>query len=93
MLTLDKLKEMKPGVFASGEVENSPEGIFMTHDNKGKKLMWAAQRGGIHDWAIYIYWAEYGLEYVTKHGDKVTGKANIKKLVPCNSEAFAMYRY
>ena len=94
MLTLEKLKEMPAGeVFATGFVENSPEGIYMTDQNKGKQLLWAAKRGGIHDWAIYIYWADAGLSFVLSQGDKVTNEENIKKLVPCDEEAFKMYRY
>ena len=85
---------MKPSsVFASGEIENSPDGIFMTSSNIGKKLLWIAKRGGIHDWAIYCHWADKGIEYVISNGDKVTSPQNIKKLVPCDDEAFSMYRY
>lgn len=94
LLTLQKLKDMKPGVvFANGLTTNDPEGIYMTNEEKGRPLMWAAKRGGIHDWAIYIHWADMGLKFVVEHGDKVTGPANIKKLVPCDDEAFSMYRY
>ena len=93
-LTLEDLKEMQPfTVFATGITENSPDGIYMTNENLGKKLMWVAKRGEIHDWAIYIHWAEYGEEYVRDYGDKVTSPTNIKKLVPCDEEAFKMYRY
>jgi len=94
MLTVQDLKEMKPGtVFASGEVENSPEGIYMTNSDIGRKLLWLAKRGGIHDWAIYIHWADNGMEYVKERGDKVKSRSNIKKLVPCDDSAFAMYRF
>jgi len=93
MLTLQQLKDMPPKtVFASGEVENSPDGIYMTDSNVGSKLRWAARRGGIHDWAIYIHWAYHSLEYILNQGDKVTGVENIKKLVPCEQEALEMYR-
>lgn len=93
MLTLQQLKEMPPAtVFASGEVENSPDGIFMTSENVGKKLLWAAKRGGIYDWAIYIHWAEKGLEYALTHGDKVYKDEYIRKLVPCDDESLQMYR-
>lgn len=54
ILTLEMLKAMKPHtVFATGITDNSPDGIFMTNENIGKKLMWVAKRGEIHDWAIY----------------------------------------
>jgi hypothetical protein len=94
MLTLQELKDMKPKtVFATGIVENSPNGIYMTDHNVGGKLLWVAKRGGIHDWCIYIHWEDRGLNYVITNGDKVTNEHNIKKLVPCDDEAFKMYRY
>ena len=92
MLTLKDLKEMEPDtIFANGETVDSPEGINM--DNTGQELRWVAVRGGIHDWAIYcdlIY--RSGMD-VKNMGNKVTIEANIKKLVPCDDEAFKMYRY
>lgn len=94
MLTLQELKDMKPGiVFAHGTTTNDPQGVYMTDNDFGKPLIWAAKRGGIHDWAIYIHWADNGLQYVIEHGDKVTNKANIQKLVPCDDEALQQYRY
>jgi len=93
-LTLQQLKDMKPGVvFADGITENSPDGVYMTNSDMGRKMIWVAKRGGIHDWAIYIHWADKSVQWVTEHGDKVTNKGNIKKLVPCDDEAFAMYRH
>lgn len=93
MLTLEKLKEMPPHeVIASGVIENSHEGIYMTPMDIGRKLRWVAKRGEIHDWAIYITWASYGLEFALTNGDKITSQANIKKLVPCNEEALSWYR-
>ena len=94
MLTLQKLKDMKPGeIIAQGTTTNSPEGVYMTDSNKGKELLWVAKRGQIHDWAIYIHWAEKGLQYVIEQGDKVMSKDYIEKLVPCEPKAFDMYRY
>jgi len=94
MLTVEMLKDMPPGtVFATGEIENSPEGLFMINNNIGRKLLWAAKRGHIYDWAIYCYWAENGLDFVLSNGDKVMDRQNIKKLVPCDDEALKMYRY
>ncbi len=85
---------MKPStVFAKGEIENSPDGLFMTTSNIGKKLIWVAKRGGIHDWAIYCHWADKGEDYAREHGDKVTSERNIKMLVPCDNEALSMYRF
>lgn len=94
MLTLEQLQKMPPKtVFASGVIENSPDGVYMTSNDPGRLLRWAARRGGIHDWAIYILWAERTQEEVLSFGDKVTTEGNIKKLVPCDDEAFKMYRF
>jgi len=92
MLTLKKLKAMKPGeVIASGTVSDNPTGINMT--NSGKLLRWVAVRGIIHDWSIYCHWAEASDAYVKSNGDKVNDEKNIKKLVPCSKLAFEMYRH
>jgi len=93
ILTLQQLKDLPPGIFASGIVPNSPEGIYMTTHREGDNLIWVASRGRIHDWAIYVTWAESGREFALSNGDKVRGEVNIKKLVPCDGEAFEMYRY
>lgn len=93
MLTIEDLKNMPPGtIFAEGIVENSPEGVYMTDSNIGKKLMWLAKRGNIPDWCIYIHWAEEGRLFVELQGDKVCVAENIKKLVPCTDEAYKAYR-
>lgn len=93
MLTLDKLKELPKGeIFARGETTNSPDGIYMTNERIGDKLCWVAKTGGINDWAIYTYWAEYGENYALRSGQKVGDINNIKKLVPCDDEAFNRYR-
>lgn len=95
MLTLDQLKNMPPHTcFAHGEVVNSPEpeGIYMVSSSIGRKLRWAALRGGIEDWVIVCHWADNSLEYVKDYGDKITTPAFIRKLVPCTDEAFSMYR-
>ena len=92
VLTLEDLKEMKPyTVFAHGYTENSPDGVYMTNSNIGRKMLWIAKRGGIHDWAIYIHWADRDIEWVKDHGDKVTSAPNIRRLVPCDDKAFEMY--
>lgn len=93
MLTLEMLKAMPEGtVFAQGTIKNSPEGIYMTNYRLGDNLNWIAKRGGIHDWAIYIHWAENDFEWIKENGDKLTGTSNIKKLVQCDEQALQMYR-
>lgn len=95
MLTLSKLKEMKPDtIFDQGIITDNPEGINMA--NTGKEIKWVAVRGGIHDWAIYCdnpYSPQYDFQGVKDMGDKVHSGANIRKLVECDDEAFKMYRH
>lgn len=92
MLTLKQLKEMKLGcIFATGEIVDSPDGI--SFENTGFLLRWVAVRGDIHDWAIYCHWLGVDDEYIHRNGQKVCEEKKIKKLVPCDDEAFKMYRY
>lgn len=92
MLTAKMLQDMPPHtVFATGKIEDSPNGINMT--NSGRMLGWVAKRGEIDDWAIYCHWLEHSIEYIEDYGDKVAGKDHIRKLVPCDDEALERYRY
>lgn len=92
MLTLEQLYAMPPDTaFARGETIDSPEGVNMT--NSGRQLRWVAERGGIHDWAIYIHHAEHSFDYVKCHGDKVHSENHVRKLVPCDDASFKMYRH
>lgn len=90
MLTLKKLKEMKPHEIFE----------FKAGRNDERTFMWVAKRGEIHDWAIYTslnaipmvdFWAG-DKDGIAQHGQKLYDKDLIKKLVPCDDEAFAMYR-
>ena len=90
MLTLEKLKEMKPGIFATGTANDEPNGFFMA--NTSKQLRWVAVRGNIHDWAIYCHFVDKDTEWIKRQGDKVSQEKHIKELVPCDDEAFKMYR-
>jgi hypothetical protein len=90
-LTLQDLKDMKPGVFAKGESVDTPDGCNMT--GSGVMLRWVASRGDVHDWCIYILEAWHDWQVVKDVGDKVCMEENIRKLVPCTDDAFAMYRY
>lgn len=93
MLTREKLKAMLPRtIFAEGIALNSPDDIFMTREHMGSKLKWIAKTGDINDWAIYIHWEYYSRDFIITNGDKVMNPHNIKRLVPCDDEAFAMYR-
>ncbi len=69
---------------------------------------WVAVRGGYHDWAIYhsmdanLEPANYfdgdahlkaTDEQIARGGAKLTNENKIKEFVPCDEEAFKMYRY
>jgi hypothetical protein len=92
MLTLQALKDMKPDeIIATGTSNDSPDGLFMANTNR--ELRWVAVRGGIYDWCIYCHFADKDIEWIKRQGDKVCDERHIKKLVPCDDEAFEMYRY
>ena len=91
MLTLEYLKAMAPHqIIGSGLAMDKIDGLYLA--GTGNELRWVAVRGDIHDWAIYAHLSIYTVEWIMKHGDKVCQKENIKKLVPCTDEAFALYR-
>jgi len=92
MLTIEQLKAMPPDtIFATGTAIDNKDGLFML--NTGSELRWAAVRGGIYDWTIYCHLATNSIEWIRRQGDKVCDKDTITRLVPCDEEAFKMYRY
>jgi hypothetical protein len=86
VLTLQKLKDLKTNtIFASGTT--------LRIDIHSSAVKWVAVRGGIHDWAIYYSTFTTDEDTIYKYGDKLRSKEAIKDLVPCDNEAFKMYRY
>ena len=67
--------------------------MIMTNSEIGREMIWVAKRGYIHDWAIYITWKTNGLDYCISNGDKLFNPNVIRRLVPCDDEAFKMYRF
>lgn len=96
MMTFLEFQRIEPGtMFAQGIALNQPGGLYMESAPhlQGKELQWVAKKGyGYDDWSIYCHWAEHGLQYVLDHGDKVTSRENILKLVPCDEEMLSHYR-
>lgn len=94
-LTLDHLKALKQGIFATGDLINSPDGIYITDEIEwlGKPLKWVAVRGQIHDWAIYVGTNDHSDRYIAEMGNKIQDNTNISKLVICTQEALDMYRH
>jgi hypothetical protein len=92
MLTLQDLIDMQPHKhFTTGITVDSPDGVNM--NNSGKGLKWVAVRGEIHDWAIYIGLIDDSFHHIATNGDKIHDTVHIKRCVPCDDEALAMYRY
>jgi len=87
----------------------SKKGAYKTVTPSGlTKVKWIAVRGGIHDWAIYhsldsdFCQADYlddpihletPYESILSWGAKLHEEDEIKKLVPCDDDAFFMYRH
>jgi hypothetical protein len=83
---------MPPGhEIARGEAADSPQCLNMT--GSGRILWWIALRGTIHDWTIYCHFADRHWDWIKNWGDKVHSETHIRRLVPCDDEAFEMYRY
>lgn len=84
MLDKQILEAMPPGTaFATGEtdiLEKFP-------------CRWVAVRGNVYDWAIYYHRLSRSVAQVQFEGDKVCTAEHIRTLVPCDDEAFALYRY
>ena len=55
MLTQEIINSAKEwDILASGIFENSPDGVYLTDDEKAKKqVSWVAVRWHIPDWAVY----------------------------------------
>lgn len=103
MLTLETLKGLKEGIFASGTTE------IESYWTRGKmvRVKWVAVRGQIHDWAIYHSLdsnfvssdedAEGLLsvpnEEIARLGAKLIDKPMIEQLVKATPEAYSMYRF
>ncbi len=92
MLDLQMLKTMPPGtMFATGVAMDKENELFMA--NTGKALRWVAIRGhGAFDWAVYCHFSDKDTAWVKRFGDKVGGEEHIRKLVPCDDEAYQKYR-
>lgn len=91
-LTVEKLKAIVPGTrFATGQQMDSPNGINIA--NTGNWLKWIAVKGHGHDdWCIYAHFASMDDAYIVSAGDKVCDENNIRRCVPCDDDALALYR-
>ena len=93
-MTFEEFTKLPPGeIFASGILPNTPEGLYMTDTCVGDMLRWVAKKGQANDWAIYVHWSRYSIDYVASYGDKVTMRDHILLCVPCDEKMLSYYRY
>lgn len=91
MITIDDFEWIPNGeIFDRGTTTDNDEGVNMT--NSGNKLTWIAKKGGGNDWAIYVHFAGHDEEFVKEHGQKISDKDNIRKLISCDDEMMTKYR-
>lgn len=89
------------------DAKSVEEGGTLNKDGKSTNVKWIAVRGGYHDWAIYHSLdanfihadflddpAHLDVSYyrILKSGAKLRWEEEIRRLVPCDDEAFKMYR-
>jgi len=77
-------------------LKDMPEGTVFAHgtgQDGEHEIRWVAVRGGIWDWCIYYHHKEMTESFIKSNGDKMCSESKIKDLVPCDDEAFALYRY
>jgi len=92
-LTLQQLKDSPQQTIHVGTLFNSPEGVYISDEHKGKNLKWILKIGGAEDWAIYVGFMEDSVSSIESNGQKVGTEFNIKKLVDCPREVLLRYRY
>ena len=87
----DKISE--GDVFASGVIENKPEGIYMVSSSIGRLLRWVAVKGdGIPGrWRMYVLWAKASIDTVRNSGDKVLTNIYVRRAIDVDDEVFALY--
>lgn len=85
MLTVQELKNMESDkIIGSG---------FFYSELHEKGIRWAAIRGkNYHDWALYYHIPEKIIDYTIRLGVKSSSENIVRKLVPCDNEAWKMYR-
>lgn len=80
----------KPGdLIAVGTSFDDKKGV--NYFLSGKSVLWAAVKGGNNDWAIYFGGIFDSLDYIKRHGHKVTTK-NVSNLVEVSDEVLERYR-
>jgi hypothetical protein len=87
MLTEKKLLEMKPNGIIGNGTGTYPE-VY------NGEIRWVALRGeGMHDWCIYYGYPQMSIEEIARMGDKMFTRSVIERLVPCDEDAWSLYRF
>jgi len=90
-LRLDQLEKMPPHkIFGAGTFMDSAEDVNIS-DTK-EEMRWAAKRGEVTDWAVYVGPMTWSIEEILKEGTKVTNLDNVRTLVPSTDEVLEKYR-
>ena len=85
-LTIEKLK-----TFGDNELFATGTGTYP--ELSKHEIRWAAVAGNeYYDWTIYYHFVDKSKEFVADYGDKCNCESVIKRLVPCDDEAYAKYR-
>ncbi len=58
----------------------------------GKKMRWAASRGNVPDWAVYMGDSKYPASKIIDEGKKCYDMNIVQNLVPCDDSALSVYR-
>lgn len=89
-LTMEQLEKFNPGqIFATGLSTN--KSLCWPFR---KEVRWVAVRGhGIPDWAIYFHDSSREEDYIKQSGNKLHDEKLIRRFVPCEDDAFEMYRF
>jgi hypothetical protein len=68
-------------------------GVFFTDKNIGRLMKRVAVKGIIPDWTMYFFRDdEMDYEEVAMHGDKLSDRDTIQRLVNCEDAVMALYR-
>ena len=86
-LTIEQLKK-----FGNNEVIATGTGTYP--EITDKEIRWVAVAGNeYYDWCIYALLSNESIEKIMTDGDKIFNESIIKRLVPCDDDAFGMYRF
>lgn len=91
MITIAEFNAIPYGeIFDRGTATDNAEGINMT--DSGNVLKWIAKKGGGDDWNIYVHFDGHDEAFIKKHGQKISDKDNVRKLITCDDQMMAKYR-